>query len=194
MAGGEAVGGDEVVGDNIQVEVHDEHQVLGHNNVLGRSAVADAANPGLQLNAGSRRSECKHQPHGQEQVDQRQQRGIGAACLVKNEHGQSLLSYCLELQSVLLMLSVNQVRGDFMNSLIIQSEDPGMTLYTLDCMRRLLVPEFKISAFRREMSAEAVATHLQLLLNEDEFFSTSLVKVMNWIDTLINIGHNSLIA
>jgi hypothetical protein len=75
--------------------------------------------------------------------------------------------FFIEMQSLLLRLTLHEVRGDFLNGMVIDVEDLGMVLFTLDQLKSLFFPAFSSGSFIRELAAETVMEHVNLLWKKD---------------------------
>lgn len=87
----------------------------------------------------------------------------------------SIMEYYIEIQSLLMQLTISQVRGDFLHGEIIDIEDPDMTLFGLDKMRSLFTPRYSPNQLNRRITLGIVVEHVTALMNggKDMFFIPS---------------------
>lgn len=100
--------------------------------------------------------------------------GVPSRCST-DEVDAKMMRFFIELQSLLLQLTISQTRGDFLNGNIVIMDDPDTTLFTLDRLRNLLMPQFCASSLTRQLSSDVVLNHIRALLSrsDDVFFIPS---------------------
>ena len=78
-----------------------------------------------------------------------------------------LLKKYIELQAMLGVLTVKRIRRDFLGQ-ILDIEEPELMLFTLDHMRKLLMPTCRVSSKALDRMASGVVEHVKVLAAGDE--------------------------
>jgi len=81
--------------------------------------------------------------------------------------GSGLLAYFVKIQSLLLQLSRNQVRGDFVDGFVMAADDLDLLLFCLDKMKQMLIPA---GGFMKPggVQSERVMKHVQALYSSSQ--------------------------
>mgnify|MGYP000734174028 CR=1 FL=1 len=92
-------------------------------------------------------------------------------------------SFLMEIQGVLSLFVEPQVRGDFLDGLIMELDDPEQMLIGLDHMRTILVPAFKPRREDRKYCYSVCLRHIKRLIEKDTcifVFSADLLKLCEY--------------